>query len=69
MKKFGLHCNGYGVVARFFKSNFCLYVKGRYTWNQVDKQKKKLSEPANFSASLQTNLGRNLPTVQNYPKK
>ena len=44
-------------------------MKGRYPWSEADKQKKKkkMSEPANFSAS--DGLRRNFPTVQNCPKK
>ena len=58
-----MHCS-----ETIFQSNFCLYVKGRYPWNKVDKQKTKfLSEPAKFSESDQ--LKRIFPTVQNGRKK
>ena len=57
-----MHCS-YAV----FQSKFCLYTKGRYPWNEVDEQKKLLSEPANFSAS--DRLGRSFRTVQNGVEK
>ena len=30
---------------------FCSYIKGRYTWNEIDKTNFFLAETANFSAS------------------
>ena len=30
---------------------FCSYMKGRYTWNEIDKLKFFFAETANFSAS------------------
>ena len=48
-------------------TKFCPYIKGRYSWNEVDKEVSFLSESANCFVS--DRLGRNFPTVQNGPKK
>ena len=50
-----------------FQSRFSPYIKGRYPWKEVAKQKNVLSEQVKFSAS--DRFRRNLPTVQNGPEK
>ena len=52
---------------KIFWSRFCLYIKGRYPWNEVTKWVFFLSEQVNFSAP--DRLGRNFTTAQNGPKK
>ena len=66
MKKSVLHCNRCTVVTPFL-IYFFLYIKRRYPWNEVAKQKSFLSEQAKFSASGQ--LRTNFPTVENGPEK